>query len=242
MNKILVLILCNNYSENIKQFEKLLTTNNIQYKIICDSCTHDQDKILLDNGFYNLTRSPYIKKPSAWDKSFYTIYKDSLTDNYDYFFFIEDDIYSVNYTKLVNFIIETINYSTDFITKCIRPKDHNPEWRHWKEDYVDKLKIPSQSFNPICRLSSKLIKNILSYRKNNNRFNFHEILFASLCLENNLTYTNYIEDSVLKIYFGNIVYLPILTIQDLTNDLIYHPVKETKDAREKGIVSLDNGR
>jgi hypothetical protein len=235
MNKSLILLLCKEKNQNIINFENILIQQKIEFRIICDLCTLDQDDFLLNIGFYNLTRSEYIKKPSAWDKAFYTIYDNELHDIYDYFFFIEDDVYSKNYNSIINFIKDASQYKEDLITKCIRPKSHYPIWKHWFENYVNTLKYPSQSFNPLCRLSKILVEKIIQYQRNNGRFNFHEILIASLCLEYNLTHINYIENETLKKYIGDIRYDPVSIIQDITDDLIYHPVKESKDSREKGL-------
>lgn len=242
MKKTLVLILCNRYYQNIVEFEATLIENDIDYILVCDSCTLDQDQNLLENGFYNLTRSPYIKKPSAWDKSFNIISKKFLTDEYGYFFFIEDDVYSKKYSNIIKFILESNKIDSDLITHNIKSINHSPNWKHWKEEYVKLLKNPHQSFNPICRLSNKLIKKILEYQNIYKKFDFHEILIASLCLENNLTYTNYLEHDILKTFIGYIRYNPILIENNIFDDKIYHPVKKTMDEREKLKLSLDSGR
>jgi hypothetical protein len=237
MNGNLILLLCKQRNQNIIAFENILIEQKIQFRTICDLCTLDQDNFLLNTGFSNLTRSEYIKKPSAWDKAFYAIYNNELLDMYNYFFFIEDDVYSKNYKSIINFFNDSIQYKEDLITKCVRPKSHHPTWRRWEEEYVNDFKYPSQSFNPLCRLSKTLVEKIIQYRTYNNKFNFHEILIASLCLEYNLSYINYIEDEILKQHIGNFTYAPIYTTEDIIDDLIHHPVKESKDSREKSVGS-----
>jgi len=242
-NNYIVFILCKDFSDRSNNYAKILSQKNIHYKIICDLCSIQNDSYLLSNGFYNLTRSPYIKKPSAWDKSFYTISESDLLTKYDYFYFIEDDVYSENYEALISFISDAQNtFTVDFITKKIRPKSHHPNWKHWNEDYIDEFKFPSQSFNPLCRLSHNLITKIIEYKNKYNQFNFHEILFASLCLEHNLSYINYIENNILNKYIGNFRYNPIMVESDISDHLIHHPVKDSKSDREKGVVSLDKRR
>jgi len=236
MNQCLVLILCKDRSKKIISLENSISSNHTDFLTVCDSLTLNLDKKLLDAGFYNLTRSPYIKKPSAWDKAFYTISYNELYNKYNYFFFIEDDVYSKNYECLNEFIHECINnFHEDFITKQVRPQSHHPNWKYWKENYISDLKHPSQSFNPLCRISNKLIKLILNYQRLHKKFEFHEILIASLCLENNLSYINYIENDNLKKYIGRFRYNPILLVEEITDNLIYHPVKDSKDAREKSL-------
>lgn len=243
-NNYIVFVLCKDFSNRSNEYVKILSQKNISYRIICDLCSLDNDQKLLSNGFFNLTRSPYIKKPSAWDKAFALIDEYNFVKQYDHFYFIEDDVYSKGYSSLVSFILDAeSNYRVDFITKKIKSQSHHPKWRHWKEDYINSLGKPHQSFNPLCRLSNKLISKILDYKNTHNTFNFHEILFASLCLENNLSYINYIDDPILKKYIGQFSYTPILTVEDINDDLIYHPVKESKQDREKNLISmLDPGR
>ena len=38
----------------------------------------------------------------------------------------------------------------------------------------------------ICRLTKKIIEKIIEFKKEHNRFLFHEILFPSLCIKYNL--------------------------------------------------------
>lgn len=243
MIKNLVIILCKQSSSKIQTFKLLLDKHNIPYLEVCDSYSLEQDQYLLDIGFYNLTRSPYIKKPSAWDKAFFVINNQELINLYEYFTFIEDDVYSKEYISLIEFIIKMNHYySDDLITKYIRPKSHYPTWQHWKEEYTKEFKFPSQSFNPICRLSSRMISKILEYRQNQNKFNFHEIIIPSLCLDNFLSYKNYIDEPILNEYIGKIQYNPILTEELILDNLIYHPVKNSANDREKSLVSLDSCR
>jgi hypothetical protein len=242
-NNYIVFILCKDFSNRSNEYVKILSQKNIPHQIVCDLCSIDNDQKLLSTGFFNLTRSPYIKKPSAWDKSFYTIVQDDLLKNYDYFYFIEDDVYSKNYETIISFIMDAQStFTVDFISKKIRPKSHHPQWKYWKEDYINEFTNPSQSFNPFCRLSSRLINKILDYKNIHNQFNFHEILFASLCLEYDLSYINYIENDILNRHIGSFRYRPIMVESDIRDSLIYHPVKDYKSDREKGVVSLDKGR
>jgi hypothetical protein len=232
MMNTLIVILCQNRSHYIESFIDKLQENNFSHMVICDSCSIDLDKDLVDNGFINLTRADHIKKPSAWDKAFYQIYHQQLLSSYEYFFFIEDDVYSTNYNALINFIKECNNHNSDLITKSIRTQNHFPSWRRWQEQYISELLTPRQSFNPICRLSKNLVEKILQYRDTINKFNFHEIIFASLCIQYNLTYLEYIKDIKLKKYIGSMAFEPIFTFDSIPNDLINHPVKLDVNARK----------
>lgn len=234
MNQSLILLLCKTRSNDIVDLENCLRKNDINFLTVCDFCTLDLDNKLSKLGFVNLTRCDYIKKPSAWDKAFYAISDEKLIDIYDYFFFIEEDVYSHTYNSLIKFIYEcSSGFAVDLITKRIKPQSHYASWKYWKEKYVLDLKYPSQSFNPLCRLSKNLIQIILDYRMKHNTFQFHEILIPSLCLENELSHIDYLSDNILKKYIGRIEYNPILLKTDIENNLIYHPVKTSKNDRKK---------
>ena len=236
----LIILMTKKTNDIIKLFEHKLNELKLHNIIVCDNCTLCEDDVIKNQGYYNLTRSPHIKKPSAWDKAFYRIKSDLLLNKYDYFFFIEDDVYSKDYDLLIKFIIEAINFNEDLITKEIRPRSHHPTWRYWKEEYINKLTHQHQSFNPLCRISKRLIETIIEYKENNGKFEFHEILFSSLCLENNLSYINYIKNETLKKYIGNIVCNPIFTSEDISDNLIHHPVKKTKTERILTALPVDD--
>lgn len=242
MNNYIILVLCKDISDKVTKLTNILDSNSMNYSIVCDACSIDRDQELINSGFYNLTRSPYIKKPNAWDKAFYFIQDANLLQKYSYFYFIEDDVYSKEYKAVVDFIKESFAYEVDFITKEIRPQSHHPTWRYWKEEYVKQFANPSQSFNPLCRLSSILVQKILQYKNIEHSFNFHEITFASLCIDNNLSYVDYIKDTKLNKYIGTFLYHPVMIDSDILNDKIHHPVKSSKTEREKITDSLDRGR
>ena len=42
-----------------------------------------------------------------------------------------------------------------------------------------------RTFNPLCRLSNRLVQKILDFQEQHNTFVFHEILFPSLAIKNN---------------------------------------------------------
>jgi hypothetical protein len=232
MSNTLVLVLCKNISNHIELLINKLEQNNFSYTVVCDDCSVDIDQHLISNGFINLTRADHIKKPSAWDKAFYQIHQQQLLSSYDYFFFIEDDVYSTNYDSLIDFIKECNKYDSDLITKSVRTQNHFPTWKRWKEQYISELLTPRQSFNPICRLSKDLIEKIFEYRDTINKFNFHEIIFASLCVQHSLKYIEYINHIELKAHFGSIAFEPIFTFDTIPNHLINHPVKLDVNVRK----------
>ena len=219
--KICLLILTrdsNPYIESIYNFN-----SSIEVKIISDSSI--DDKILLDSGFTGLTMM--VKKPSAWDKAFYLIDQNQLYNEYDFFYIMEDDVYCSNITKIFDIINILTQNKIDFISRQILTKSNSLSWYWWNKPEIQNeipFEEPVKSFNPFCRLSSILIKQILDFRIINNKFFFHEILFASIAQKNNLSILT-IENSIVNDYFGKFIYRPILEKSSITDDKIYHPVK-----------------
>lgn len=193
---------------------------------------HKSDHNILEKeNFTDLTCLYKNSKPlrvTSWEKCFYHIDINNLTSQYDYFYLIEDDVYS----KEPDAILSLINYfnlfDANLISKGILPKHDSMEWNWWsrnEDQYENVFKDPHKSFNPICRLSSKLIEIILAFKQTYNRFYFHEILFASLCVDNNLSYHDYTYYPEISNYIGKIHYRPKIDIQEITDSKIYHPVK-----------------
>lgn len=213
-----VLFLSKSFNTQLDNIAKIFSNK----KIIYDN--HYDDTILKTKGFIGLTKT--IKQPSAWDKAFYFLYNNpSLVDLFDYFFFIEDDVFSKNNEMLYNFCVSLQKYDHDLISKNIESKQQSLNWHWWKIDknykeFTNHIKC----FNPFCRLSKRLIKNILEYRQTHNRFMFHEILFSSLVADLNMRYLD-IANIEEKKYIGNFIWRPIIDISLIKDEKIYHPVK-----------------
>lgn len=225
--KSLALIL----SKNDNSYVNYLKNNlNINTKIIFDY--HYDDKNILNFGFYNLTAT--IKKPSAWDKSFFLISESNLIHQYDYFYFIEDDVFSRD-IKQINSLISFLDNNIDesFISHYIKSKTDSANWHWWKKNNLQSLGVNFwdnkcklyKSFNPFCRLSSNLVQLVLNFRAEYNKFYFHEILFPTLSIQNNMKMFDLSTNYVSKNYFDIFRYRPIIDKYNICNDKIYHPVK-----------------
>jgi hypothetical protein len=167
-----------------------------------------------------------IKQPSSWDKAFYHLYQNSnLLKKYNYFYFIEDDVYTKDINTLYNSFITLNQPSYDFIGLKINKRQNTKNWCWWtrEKDVNIYFKNPHMSFNPLCRLSSRLINKILEFRNSYNKFYFHEIMFSSLCVENDFTMTNL--NSLIDSYLGKFDSRPIINIDTIKDTKIYHPVK-----------------
>lgn len=211
--------------EHNKYTEKLNNELDIDSVVIADSDYSDEE--MMSIGFHDMTRM--VKRPSAWDKAFYHLAIYDIVFQYDYFYFIEDDVYSKDidtFNKLILFLDSKID--SDLITHEILSKDESKDWMWWgyaikflNENFINHHK----SFNPICRLSNKLIEQIFYFRVDKNRFFFHEILFPSLCVDKGLNMDNIFEIPEIENFISSIKYRPLIQEDTITDNKIYHPVK-----------------
>lgn len=227
--KSLALILTketNNYVNTLKD------SLDIDSHIVSDN--DYEDSLMLKHGFYNLTAE--VKKPSAWDKSFFFLSKLDLIQEYDYFYFIEDDVFSRDNKKINHFISILDNVDSSFMSYDISSQKDCPEWHWWREDkfrslgsgfFTNNFRLDNlyKSFNPFCRLSTQLIKLILHFRTQHHKFYFHEILFPTLCIQNNMKTFDFSVDDVSKNFFDIFRHRPILDQLYISTDKIYHPLK-----------------
>jgi hypothetical protein len=177
------------------------------------------DKLLEEKKYCCLTET--VKKNSSWDKSIYYIESLNLIEKYDYFYFIEDDVYSKNF-QTFSFLFDILNtYNHDFISHDIVSFEKSLKWNWWKKY----RKYKAKSYNPFCRLSKKMLELVMVFLKDNKKLIFHEVLFASLAYEHELQTLNLNEIDQYNNIFGTFQYRPLINIKDISDDKIYHPVK-----------------
>jgi len=207
---------------------------NICNTTIINDCDYT-DQSCIDSGFNKLTHT--VKSPCAWDKAFLYIYTnwDKLKD-VDYFYFIEDDVYTSDPQTFVDLISEASDLNYDLLSHWITSKPDFIKWPHWKQS-PSHIKNPFRSFNPFCRISNRLMVKILDERKEYNRFWYNEIMFISLAKQSNFKVCNWNNTSLSK-YFGKFQYRPVISLANIHDNKIYHPVKLMNTI----IIGLGTGR
>lgn len=225
-----VSILSKEKNSYVLELHNQLNTINIKSSLVIDD--EISNSPIIEKGFIGLNRLPDNKPAISWEKAFYNIVINNYIDKYDYFYFIEDDVYS----KDTNTILELIEYfntfNSDFTSKAILPKEDIIEWPWWEreKDHNQIFKYAHRSFNPFCKISTKLLSVILDFKKQYGKFYFHEILFASLCVNYGLSYHDYSYYPNISNYMGIFRYRPEIDINSIHDTKIYHPVKNvTKD-------------
>ena len=212
----LVILLCKTETGYVKSLKDYL--HNFVDTIIC------KENLNIPKNYIGLNRiktNPML--PIAWENAFFTLFNNEIYDKYQFVYFIEDDVYSKNPQIFLNLIELYSNYTQDLIASYIGSRNDQPDWPWWKDEDIIKYNQQTKSFNPLCRLSNKLIGYIEKFFFEHNQFCFHETLFASLAINNNLKILDYNKDD--NPYIGDIRWRPVYELSDITDNKIYHPVK-----------------
>ena len=216
MNNTLVILLCKKQKKYVKSLQDYL--QNFVETIVCE------ENLSIPKNYVGLNR---IKKnpmlPIAWENAFFILFNSHLYNKYKFVYFIEDDVYSKNFQTFLNLIDLHSNHTEDLIASDIGSRIDQPHWYWWKDKDVIKYDQQLKSFNPLCRLSNELINYVEKFFLENNQFCFHETLFASLAINNNLKILDYKKDD--NPYIAHVRYRPVYELSDITDDKIYHPVK-----------------
>ncbi len=164
---------------------------------------------------------------SAWDKAFLFLNK-NLDKLDDYVWFIEDDVWTKSKENLNDLFTLCKKHQQDLISNRIKSKSESQDWFYWSDKMIMEnskfLNNHIKSFNPICRISKKLIIKILMWKAQHGKFMFHEILFASLCKDHDLEMIDFseLEESYV---FGEFRWRPVINKSSIVDNKIYHPVK-----------------
>lgn len=241
MNDTLVILLCKNTHKYVISLKGYL--QDFVDTIICE------ENLDIPKNYIGLNRIKKIPRlPIAWENAFFTLFNNQAYDKYQFVYFIEDDVYSKNPQTFLNLIKLYSNYTQDLIASNISSRNDQPYWHWWKDEDIIKYNQHTKSFNPLCRLSRGLIEHIKSFFQKHDSFCFHETLFASLAIDNNLKIldfkqgffvqplescsivhqpTRYFNSSIKLI--GDIRYRPVYNIDSILDEKIYHPVKNLGD-------------
>lgn len=135
-------------------------------------------------GYEHIMGSAHFSELTAWSRAFYHLEQD-LHDQ-DSVWFIEDDVsgHPEAFKALIN---QCQHANPDLAATRIYSQKTRPGWYWWKQAAdLDWFEQPRSSFNPLCRLSARLIREVLRLRSEKQRFMFHEILFASVAFKHQM--------------------------------------------------------
>jgi len=156
---------------------------------------------------------------TAWSRAMFHL-SQTLEDD-EMVWFVEDDV-AGGATWFEELIRETAATGADLATLEIRPRTADDWWPHWRyaSGFFDS---PWRSFNPLCRVSARLLRKALDLRERHNRFTFHETLFASLAKNGGMPCLDWNARPDFKRLFPAFRFRPPIT--DVVPG-ISHPVKD----------------
>lgn len=166
------------------------------------------------NGYIN-TNFVLNKLISGWDKALY--YFGVEDNNYDFVWFIEDDVFFYNEATLLRIDYQYIN--DDLLSNIFHENsDGNKNTWHWS--MINIQYSPPYYDGMMCavRFSNRMIECINNYAKQQNTLFFLEALFPTIAIKNNLKYNNPNE-------LNNICYRNDFKKENINNNNLYHPVK-----------------
>lgn len=181
------------------------------------------NQICINEGFQN-THSK-IQGATSREKALYYFYKNDI--NYDYIWFIEEDVFIPTIETIKNIDIKYPD--SDLLVsdnQIIYKKQTNWHWSLVNRQLRRKIS-PPYSCAMICaiRCSKKLLEYIFNYAVKYKTLFFCEVMFNTLALHNNLS-INTIEE------LKTIVWRKEWTKNDININNLYHPVKSIENQYE----------
>lgn len=153
---------------------------------------------------------------TGWDKALY--YFGVEDNNYDFIWFMEDDVFFYNEDTLLNIDNEYID--DDLLSnKFCKNIDGNKNTWHWHRINI-RFRPPYYN-GMMCavRFSNKMMQCINKYAKNQNTLFFLEALFPTIAIKNDLKCSN--PNELSQIYYRH-----NFNGEDINKTNIYHPVKD----------------
>jgi hypothetical protein len=195
-----------NYSDLYHNKNEYMNINFIQFnEDICE--TNNFTNLLIPVG------TVPDKKVMSWDKAFYYFCK--INESHEYIWFIEDDVFFMSEDILINIDKQFLN--SDLLTKDNFIASNKEDYIH--THFIKFLECPLYfSMVCACRLSRRLLRLISRYANKFKMLEYHETLFNTLAVKNNLIIDNPKE-------LGKIEYRIIHDIHDIS-EYIYHPMKD----------------
>ena len=168
------------------------------------------------NGYID-TNFTLNKLISGWDKALY--YFGVEYNNYDFIWFIEDDVFFYNEDTLLKIDNQYIN--SDLLSKKldgINTDGDKNTWL-WYNIHIDCLPPWYNAMMCAIRMSNRMMKCIHNHAKEKNTLYFLEALFPTIAINNKLKY-HFPEE------MKNIYYRRDYNEKDIDKNNLYHPVKD----------------
>jgi hypothetical protein len=174
------------------------------------------DNVCMKNGYKELVFLVIPKLVTSWEKGLY--YFTFENKNYEYIWFLEDDVFFHNENTLLNIDYVCENYDL-LCNKIIENKEGKKDYWWWGSIEIN---YPPPYYNglmPAIRTSKKFARCVYEYAIKNKTLFFLESCFPTIAIKNNL-----------EIYYPpellNITYKGEFKNNDVTKSDLYHPIKD----------------
>jgi hypothetical protein len=169
------------------------------------------------NGYID-TNFTLNKLISGWDKALY--YFGVEDNNYNFVWFIEDDVFFYNEDTLLQ--IDNQYIDDDLLSSNVNYSEKNDNEKnswHWHRINIQYPLPYYSAMMCVVRFSKNMMKCINNYAKENNTLFFLEALFPTIAIKNKLKYNKPNE-------FNNIHYRHDFEEENIDKNNLFHPVKD----------------
>ena len=175
------------------------------------------EDIKCDLTGYKDTSYTLNKLISGWDKALY--YFGVENNNYNFIWFIEDDVFFYNEDTLLKIDNQYIN--SDLLSNKldgINTEGDKNIWI-WDKIHIDCLPPWYNAMMCTARMSNRMIKCIHNHAKEKNTLYFLEALLPTIAINNKLKY--HFPNEMYNIYYRH-----TFNEEDINKNNLYHPVKD----------------
>lgn len=158
---------------------------------------------------------------TAWSRALYHLSKTLQAD--EAVWFVEDDV-AGNFAFFEALVSQTAAFGADLAAIDIRPREKDWRWHCWNlaEPWFER---PVRAFQPLCRMSARLIRAALEFRQEHGQFTFHEVLFPSLAALHGMDFLDWHAEPGFRHLFRNFRFRPSV---EFVKPGISHPVKNPR--------------
>lgn len=136
---------------------------------------------------------------TAWDLAWMKL-RSTVGENPANVWLVEEEV-AGNETEFSRLFKSTTEVDADLSCRDLASRAEDPHWPFWNQAALF-FPYPCRSFNPICRLSSRLVSVVLEFQRQHRQFAFHETLFASLVAEHGFSFLDWSKDVETRVLFG----------------------------------------
>jgi predicted O-methyltransferase YrrM len=155
---------------------------------------------------------------SAWTRALAWLERER--PEVEHVWFIEDDV-AFSPDGFRQFLRVAEGMEADLLATDIFERHEQPDWHFWW-DVESWFEQPRGAFQPLCRLSTRLLRKIFEFREKHGHYLFHELLFPSLVVREGMSMLDMRKHAFLGRFIGAYQFRPII---ESYHPGICHPVK-----------------